>query len=383
MLPFSRLAVPVVAALALTACSSGGDTGDPTSAPPTPAAQTLPAQTTEALETQLTKTMARNNVPGGAVEVCVPGYEDWATAQGVADVDSDTAMTTDMYWPLRSVTKSVTVTLLLELVDEGKVSLDDTIDKWVDGVPNGDTVTLRQLADMSSGVPEYTTQAWIEDYVADPERAFTTQELIDYANAEPAQFAPGAQKVYTNTNTLLLGEVVAQEYGQPFDQVVTERIVQQLGLDQTRYETAVNDWPGEHPTGYQPDDQGQLQPQDNNFTTLGPAGAMTSTLPDMCRWGAALGSGELLESATQQARLQGAPLDKGPEYDTYGLGIGTLEGWVGHTGEGFGHTVLVMHNPASGATVAVGMNVSNLGKHAPTRYFRKIAPIVDAVPPAA
>lgn len=375
-----RLAVPVlIAAVALTGCSSGEDE---TASSPSATSQALPADVTGALESQLTKTMQRNDVPGGAVEVCVPGYEDWATAQGVADVESNTAMTTDMYWPLRSVTKSYTVTLLLQLVDQGKVSLDDTIDKWVDGVPSGDEVTLRQLADMSSGVPEYTTRAWIRDYVADPQRAFTTQELIDYANAEPAQFPPGAKKVYTNTNTLLLGEVVAQQYGQPFDQVITEQIIEQLGLTGTRYETAPNDWPGEHPTGYQPDDQGERQPQDNNFTTLGPAGAMTSTLPDMCTWGDALGEGTLIKPQTQQARLQGAPLEKGPEYDTYGLGIGTLEGWVGHTGEGFGHTVLVMHNPESGATVAVGMNVSSLGKHVPTRYFRKIAPILDSVPPA-
>lgn len=89
-------------------------------------------------------------------------------------------------------------------------------------------MTLRQLADMSSA-PEYTTKAWIKDYVADPQRVFTTQELIDYAIAEPAQFPPGERKVYTNTNTVLLGEVVAQEYGQPFDQVITEQIIEPLG----------------------------------------------------------------------------------------------------------------------------------------------------------
>lgn len=379
-----RFAAPVLAAaLALSACSSGGEGGQAESASPAVAGQTLPADVTSALEAQLTKTMQRNDVPGAVVEVCVPGYEDWAVAQGEADVDNGTPMTTDMYWPLRSVTKSYTVTLLLQLVDEGKVSLDDTIDKWVDAVPNGDEITLRQLADMSSGVPEYTTQAWIDDYVADPQRAFTTPELIDYANAEPAQFPPGTKKVYTNTNTLLLGEVVAQEYGQPFEQVMSEQILQPLGLDDTRYETAPDDWPGAHPTGYQPDGQGELQPQDNNFTTLGPAGAMTSTLSDMCKWGTALGEGALLDPGTHAARLEGAPLERGPEYDIYAQGIGPLEGWAGHTGEGFGHTVLVMHNADSGATVVVGMNISNAGKHVPTRYFRKIAPVLDSVPPAA
>lgn len=368
-----------VAVLTLAACSSGG--GEVPATSPPAAEQALPADVTSVLEKQLTKAMERNKVPGAAVEVCVPGYQDWATAQGVADIDASTPMTTDMYWPLRSITKSYTVTLLLQLVDEGKVSLDDTIDQWVQGVPNGDQVTLRQLADMSSGVPEYTTKAWIKDYVADPQRVFTTQELIDYAIAEPAQFPPGERKVYTNTNTVLLGEVVAQEYGQPFDQVITEQIIEPLGLTQTRYENAADDWPGPHPTGYQWDES-QLQAQPNNFTTLNAAGAMTSTLADMCKWGDALGEGVLLKPQTQQARVAGQPLEKGPAYDVYGQGIGTLEGWVGHTGEGFGHTVLVMHNPESGATVAIGMNVSSLGKHVPTRYFRKIAPVLDSVPPA-
>ncbi len=322
-------------------------------------------------------------MPGGAVEVCVPGYEDWATAQGVADVETGEPMTTDMVWPIRSVTKSVTVTLLLQLVDEGKVSLDDTIDQWVDGVPNGDEITLRQLAEMSSGVPEYTTQAWIEDYVADPERAFTTEELIDYAIAEPAQFAAGhAEGVHEHHRPCCSAKWWPRNTGSPSTRSSPSRSSCRSGLEDTTYVTAVDEWSGPHPTGYQPADDGTLEPQGNNFTVLGPAGAMTSTLTDLCAWGDALGEGSLLEPETQQARLAGAPLDKGPEYDTYAQGIGTLEGWVGHTGEGFGHTVLVMHNPESGATAVVGMNISNKGKHVPTRYFRKIAPILDAVPPA-
>lgn len=359
--------------ICLAACSAA-DSQSPSSPPQ------LPAETTQAIETQLTKTMQRNNVPGAVVEVCAPGYQDWGAAQGVANLETKAPMTTDAVWPIRSVTKSVTVTLILQLVEQGKISLDDTINTWVKGVPNGDSITLRQLADMSSGVPEYTTQAWIEDYIKDPAAPFTTRELIDYAIAEPAQFAPGARKVYTNTNTLLLGQVVEEVYGQPFGEVVQQQIIEPLGLTNTQYETEVNDWSG--PTGYQPGDNG-LEPQDNNFTVLGPAGAMTSTLQDLCKWGDALGSGSLLKPETQAARVQGKPLEKGPEYDFYGQGIGGLNGWIGHTGEGFGHTLLVMHSPTSGSTAVVAMNVSGTGKHVPTRYFRKIAPVLDSIPPAA
>ena len=374
-----RLLVLLLAGmLTLTACSSGGSDEGEISA--SPSVQTLPTDVTDALAAQLTKTMSSNDVPGAAVQVCVPGYENATIVQGVSNIETGTPMTGELVWPLRSVTKSYTVTLILQLVDEGKISLDDTIDQWVDGVPNGDQITLRQLSVMSSGVPEYTTQKFLQDYLADPNREFTTQELITYAIAEPAQSPPGSKKVYVNTSTLLLGEVVAQEYGQPFVQVVSEQILQPLALDTTTYPVAVDEWGGPHPTGYQPAEDGSLEPQDNNFSIFGPAGAMTSTLDDMCAWGAALGQGELVDPATQAARVDGQPLAQGPEYDTYGQGIGMLDGWVGHTGEGLGFTVLVMNDPDSGATAVVAMNVSNKGKHVPTRYFRKIAPVLNAVP---
>jgi D-alanyl-D-alanine carboxypeptidase len=366
-----RLPLLLITAVLITACSSGGSADQPA-----PAEVALPPSTTEALNAQLTTTMARNDVPGAVVQVCIPGYEDWTTTRGVADVQTQEPMAADADWPIRSITKSVTVTLILKLVDEGKISLDDTIDQWVPDVPNGDRITLRQLADMSSGAPEYTTQAWIDAYLEDPQRAFTTEELIEFAVAEPAQFDPGAKRVYTNTNTLLLGQVVEQEYGQPFGQVVQEQILQPLSMSGAAYHDEVNNWTG--PTGYQ-----QGEAQDNNFTVLGPAGAMTATPDDLCTWGEALGQGSLLQPATQADRVQGAALDSGPEYDFYAQGIGGLNGWIGHTGEGFGHTVLVMHNPDSGATAVVAMNTSGSGKHVPTRYFRKVAPVLDAVPPAS
>lgn len=370
------LVTAAASVLVLASCASGADV------PPSPSPTELPGQVTEALDEQLAASLADNDVPGGFVAVCVPGYEDWVDAQGVVDRESGEAMTADLVWPLRSVTKSFAVTLLLQLVDEGKVALDDTIDMWVDDVPNGDRITLDQLARMSSGVPEYTTPAWIDDFTEDPSRAFTPEELIDYALAEPAEFAPGEKNVYTNTNTLLIGQVVAAEYGVPFEQALDERILQPLGLDDTTYPTSVDEWPGDHPTGYQPDDDGRLQAAPNNFTVFGAAGAMTSTAADLCRWGRALGEGELLQPQTQQARVKGEPLDAGPEYDEYAAGVGTLEGWVGHTGEGFGHTVLVMHQPDTRATAVVGMNVSNMTAHLPTRYFREVASVIESVPPA-
>lgn len=367
-------ALGVVAALGLVAgCTTQPEAQD---------AAMLPAETTAAVTTELQQTLEKYGAPGGVVAVCVPGYQEWSVAEGVADTETDTAMTTDLVWPLRSITKSFTVTLLLQLADEGKLSLDDPISKYVPDVPNGDRITLRQLADMTSGVPEYTTDALVEDMSKDSAQAFTTEELIAYALAEPAQFPPGKKAVYVNTSTLLLGEVVEEVTGQPFDQVLSERILVPLGLTATRYVTTPDDWSGPHATGYQPGDKGKLQASFNNFTLLGPAGAMTSTLPDLCRWGRALGAGEMVSEQTQMERREGQPLDSGPEYDEYDVGMGELAGWIGHTGEGLGYTVLTMYNPDTGAVVAIGMNISNAKHHPPTRLMRAIAPVLDEVPPA-
>ena len=372
----TRLLAAVAATLLLTAgCAQS------TSEPPPAQGAVLPSATTEQLTKDLTLALEKYRVPGGVVEVCSPGYDTWATAAGVADVDAGTPMTTDLVWPLRSVTKSFTVTSILQLADEGRLVLSDPISDYVAGVPNGDDITLGQLTAMTAGVPEYTTQAWIKDYLRDETRAFTTAELIDYANAEPAQFPPGTRAVYTNTSTLLLGEVVSSVTGLPFDQALQEMILDPLGLTDTRYPIAADDWSGPHPTGYQPGESGDLEAQGNNFTVFGPAGAMTSTLDDLCTWGTALGSGELLQPATQRERLKGQPLDKGPEYDEYGQGIGSLEGWGGHTGEGFGHTLAVMHNETTGTTAVVAMNASGLKHHVPTRLFRTMASTLDAIPP--
>ena len=129
------------------------------------------------LQQTVDDTMAEYGVPGAAVGVWIPEQGSWTSATGIAELEGDVPVTTDMQWPLRSITKSYTVTLLLQLVDEGLLSLDDTIGQYVDGVTDGDEITLRQLASMSSGNADYTNDAFVEAFSEDPERIFTLDEL--------------------------------------------------------------------------------------------------------------------------------------------------------------------------------------------------------------
>tara|TARA_B100000378_G_scaffold170698_1_gene137646 strand:+ start:303 stop:824 length:522 start_codon:yes stop_codon:yes gene_type:complete len=168
--------------------------------------------------------------------------------------------------------------------------------------------------------------------------------------------------------------------GQDFADALEERILVPLNLQHTRYILDVETWTEPHAVGYAPDD-GTLTPQPTNLSIFGPAGSMVSTLDDARIWGEALATGSLLQTSTQAERLIGAPLDAGPPYDEYALGIGETDGWWGHNGEGLGFTAALFHDLDSGATIAVFMNESSLADqtHPADQLFRRIVPILASV----
>ena len=335
------------------------------------------------LEAALVEEMECYGVPGSAVSVDFgDGGARWSATAGVADIESGTPMSDDLQWPIRSITKSFAVMLLLQLVDEGLVSLDDTVDQWVERIPNGDSVTLGQLADMTSGVPDYTGESFVEDFTADPSAAFSRGQLLDYVREGEPSAEPGAERRYINSSTVLLGEVLEQVTGESFAELVVQHLGRPYGMGDTVYPETVEGFTGEHPTGYQPEGDGLAVPP-TNFTVFDTAGAMISTLGDLEVWAHLLGRGESLEAATDQQRFEASPLVEGPEYDRYGTGIGELEGWWGHTGEGFGYTTLVMFDPQTSAGVVVLMNASDLAAHVPTKLFRRIAGILAGSEKAA
>ena len=374
--------VTAIAGLMLVGCASspGEPAGTETPGvvrPPAPEGE-LPEALQSQLQTALDDTMAEYDVPGAVAGVWIPGEGAWTTATGVADIETGAPVDIDMTWPLRSVTKSYTVTLLLQLVDEGAVSLDDTIGQYVDGVTEGDEITLRQLAGMASGNADYTNDDFISVFAEDPETVFTLDELNGFMLGKPAQFAPGTERIYTNANTNLLGAVIEEVTGREFVDVLQERILVPLGQEDTQYILDATRWPDPHATGYAPN-EGALTQQPQNFSIFGPAGSMISSLDDARVWGQALATGALLHPETHSERMHGAPLEAGPPYDAYALGIGETDGWWGHNGEGLGFTAAVFHHPDSAATVVAFMNESNLASHAhpADQMFRRVAQILE------
>ncbi|MBV6755439.1 serine hydrolase domain-containing protein [Rhodococcus opacus] len=357
----AALLLVVTAACSDDSSSTGASATSTTTQAESPGAEAGAAQidpgVADRLNEAIEKTMSMAAIPGAIVGVWGPDG-DYVKAFGVADKSTGAPMETDFYHRIGSVTKTFTVTGLLQLVDEDKVALDDPISKYVEGVPAGDQITLRQLARMQSGLPNYTANKDFQQaLLSDPMREFTPPELLSYAFTQPASFPPGQGFEYSNTNTVLLGLVVEKVSGMPLPEYVSQKILQPLKLADTSFPTT-NAFPEPHAQGYteQTLDEKEAVATDWNPSWGWAAGAMISTLDDLRIWAPALATGTLLQPATQAQRLEtvtapGLASDVG-----YGLGIFDIAGWIGHNGSLPGYQTVCMYLPETETTVAIMLN---------------------------
>jgi D-alanyl-D-alanine carboxypeptidase len=353
-----------VAALALllaSGCDGGGGQEEEQAEEEQASKDALDSQ--DALNAALEQSFSESGAPGVVAAVQTP-EDTWVGTLGVADLSSEEPMSADMHQRIGSVTKTFTVSLLLQAAADGLLSLDDTIDQYVENVPNGDEITLRQMANMTSGIASYTfNEQWQDAFFSDPQRIWRPEELMQFGIEDSPAFDPGTEFQYSNTNTVLLGLVLEQVSGEPIGDLYREWIIEPLGLQQTSFPNADPAFPDPHPQGYTL--QGQEDGEPLNATDWNPswgwtAGGMISTVDDLLVYGRALGTGEgLLPSEQQAERLNSFPGDEVPPNSAeraYGLGLGREYGWLGHTGELPGFNTAVYYHPELDATVVVEVN---------------------------
>ncbi|MFD4864609.1 serine hydrolase domain-containing protein [Streptomyces sp. NPDC058412] len=329
------------------------------------------------LDDAIRKVMTEAKVPGVIVALSAPGKGEYVRAFGVADKATGAPMTPGLNMRIGSETKTFTVTALLQLVDDGKVGLDDPIGKYIAGVPNGDRITLRQLAEMRSGLFNYSEdEDFFKALTSDPRRPFTPQELLAYSFKHPVLFEPGAKFYYDNTNLILLGLVVEKVSGIPLTDYINREVVKPAGLKHTLFPTGA-EFPEPHAQGYT--DQ-TATGKTANSTDWNPswgwaAGAMISDLTDLRSWAKTLATGTLLTPATQAERLK--VIDALPGAG-YGLGIFNIHGWIGHNGSLPGYQSLTVYLPQAQATLVVLLNtdIAYQGSEPSTLFGRAITEIV-------
>jgi D-alanyl-D-alanine carboxypeptidase len=303
----------------------------------------------------------------------------------VGQAAAGTPWSTDTRSGYRSITKSFVGTVVLQLVGEGKLGLDDPLARYVpavadlqyDGVAAGGQITVREALEMRTGLPEFSgTQSFSDRLANDYTGAFTDEELLGFAFAQPLDFAPGSQYEYSNTNYVLLGEAIQAVTGSPWDQQVQSRVLGPLGLASVAYSGAE---PPAAPvaTPYQASDVGLESLAQVSPSLYGASGGYFGTIGDLLTWGRALGSGSLVTPALQQARLTPVSSpdtdDPGsPHYDGYGLAVGTIDGWWGHTGTGLGYESLTMYQPGTGLAVAILINTQLPNPNGPAVLFKQL-----------
>jgi D-alanyl-D-alanine carboxypeptidase len=292
---------------------------------------------TAALDAAIDERVTQMGVPGAVVALSIPGEIDYVGAFGVGDTATGMPMLVDDHMRIGSVTKTFTGTAVLQLVDQGRIRLSDPISRYVDGVPNGDAITLDLLGRMRSGLPNYTEsdvflkRLYTEAPMGPDAFAVTPRQLLDWAFAQPTRFAPGAEWEYSNTNAVLLRMVVEKVTGLPLGDYLQQNIFGPLGMAQTSY-PANGLMPGPYAHGYNHAPDGTIF----DATLWNPswgdaAGKIVSTVADMEIWAASLGRGTLLRPETQAQRIGNAST-VAPGLD-YAFAIFNAEGWLGHNGD--------------------------------------------------
>lgn len=359
--------IGAAAVLGLVACSpseTASGAGSSSAAPGSGQTTSVPADTTAAFQKAIDDTRAAGNLPGVIARVISPAGT-WTGTSGVRAAGGDDPIQTADHTRIGSLTKTMTATLLLQLVQEGRVSLDDRIDRFVPDAPNG-SATLRQVADMTSGIPSYTaSESFDRKFFADPESVWTPTELVDTAKALPPSFPPGQGWEYSNTNYVLLGLVIEKVLAKPIGEVFADRIFTPLGMDESSWPGGSVEIPDPHLDGLT--DQGQPDGQTVDSTRWNPsfastAGAVISTVDDLQTWGEALFTGQgVLNPATRQLRRDSILTSPPPNTATsgYGIGIGNRDGWWGHDGDFPGYNTSLFHNYDSDTTIIIVINTDD------------------------
>ncbi|WP_345701721.1 serine hydrolase domain-containing protein [Kitasatospora terrestris] len=325
----------------------------------------------DAVQRQLDALVRQDGAPGALAAVKGRNGRTRTYTAGVGDVATGAAVPRDGQVRIGSNTKTFTAVVVLQLVGEGRVKLDEPVETYLPGVVrgtgiDGNAITVRQLLQHTSGLPNYT------DYLDDDIRHYQPRELVDIALRHPAAFQPGKGWTYSNTNYVLAGLITEEVTHHPLAAEIDRRIVRRLGLRHT-YFPAPGDATirGAHPHGYYRESAtGPLI----DITDMDPswawaAGQMVSTPSDLDRFFGALAGGDLLRPAelTEMQRTvdAGKPFAPGSQY---GLGLvstplscggvywghgGSIPGYEtrgGATADGLTATVAITVQPGDDAT---------------------------------
>lgn len=288
------------------------------------------------------------------------GERLFSIAHGLCDIEKVIPYTTDTRTYVASVTKQFTAVCIMMLQEKGLLNIDDTLDKYVTEYVYAPNVTLRQLLNMTSGIPNqlsvigrrlYARRAEFDMSDDDFERMVcretapekcTPADFLEIVNAEPMEFTPGEKFDYSDTNYMLLGHIVERITGVPYAEFMRENIFIPLGMKRSIIGADYSDGPSYRVFGGKRWNMGRA-----HFTTG--EGSISTTAEELCKWLNAVLAGKFISAESWKQCFT--------MVNGYGFGWHHKDGWYCHGGGDLGYSSMVWINPDKKIAVAGAMNM--------------------------
>jgi D-alanyl-D-alanine carboxypeptidase len=290
--------------------------------------------------------------PVPAVLIGVWDHEkSYVHAFGYADLEKRTPLSPADHFRIGSNTKTFVISVLLQLIDEGKLRLDDPLSRFNLGVaiPNGRNITVREVCQMRSGLFEAYDTPQVNNANLDT-TTFTAREMVGWSVRQKPYFSPGTKYRYTNTNYLILGLIIEDVTKRPVGEEIRTRLLVPFRLTETSYPTT-EAMPEPWARGYGLNKNNKWEDVSGTIpvSLMGAAGEMISDMADTKRWVTLWVTGKTNGSATQKARMDCIPTGTGNL--AFGLGAGCSAGWFGYTGGLPGYNTANYYFPSRDLTI--------------------------------
>lgn len=385
--PRSAAVVVLAAGMAamLVACRPDAPSSPKSVAPPATSASANPGNPTPSPQASAIATIVQNAMKTDnlrAVIVKVTQGDSVVTSQAFGESMAGVPATTAMHFRNGAVAFAYLGTLLLEFVDEHKVTLDDTIGRWMPTLPESDKVTLKMLANQTAGYPDFETDpGWTTAFTTDPFHIFTFDERLKYAFSRPMEFTPGTNWSYSHTNFMMLGEILSKIGGQPLDTLLREKVLAPMGLTNTVGTTTseiqapvLHAFSSERRVALGVPPTGSFYEEATfwNAQWGTPMGANESTnIDDMATTAVKVGTGSLLSKSSYEAMTAPNLLGFGHKQDNcgsscftqvpgynYGLGVVRSGSWLLQNPLLGGYSATEAYLPAQKIAIAVAVTFS-------------------------
>lgn len=317
---------------------------------------TLSAITTSTTDVA-TEALTRQNIPGIQIAIDRSGEAVLNQGYGVQNVATRAPVETDSMFEIGSITKSFTSAAILQLKERGELKLTDKLGRYVPEYTRGKAVTIEQLLDMTSGIPDHINDVpnAVKIISSSPGNLDSALALIKNM---PLNFKPGTQSAYSNTNYLLLGTIVARVSHMPFDEYISKNIFGPAHMSQSAFLKDESSLPN-MAVGYTLWPSGKLTRAGHiGYGWSGGAGSIVSTAGDLARWDRAFFGGRIISAA--DVKRATTPKYINGSSTTYGLGwsIDRFEGIpvISHDGGMLGFTSINDVFPTLGLSIIVLTN---------------------------